>query len=44
MCRYAMRPATPRYTPYADKLVGGMAKRVKLVVEKHGGNIGNCGR
>jgi hypothetical protein len=26
--------------PFADKLVGGMAKRVKLLQEKNGGNIG----
>ena len=29
-----------RAYPHADKLVGGMAKRVKLLMEKHGGSVG----
>ena len=29
-----------RAYPHAGKLVGGMAKRVKLLLEKHGGNVG----
>ena len=32
--------AACRAYPHADKLVGGMAKRVKLLFEKHGGNVG----
>ncbi len=32
--------AACRAYPHADKLVGGMAKRVKLLLEKHGGNVG----